>query len=220
MSFIPNIQIAGFSNFLHYPNNPSELLIKDLEGALLCAEGKDVHASVLQASYCAVDSYVKEIVNSSADIVIVFGQKASAKCVTLERQAKNLINGQTLDVCDFIPDREKIVSEDDLDERLCTSLDLERLEEQLQSTGPIVVSEDAGDYLCNYIYYLLLRSFKGQGKAVLFVHIPFFEEQLEDLEQKNISYNCVLPRDDIALMSQKIISYVVNEKMSNKGRLD
>ena len=49
-------------------------------------------------------------------------------------------------------------------------------------------SDDAGDYLCNYIYYSALRKFDGAGKQIGFLHVPPLdklplEHQLVELQQ-------------------------------------
>ena len=49
--------------------------------------------------------------------------------------------------------------------------------EQLNSLeGQVKVSQDAGDYLCNFIYYKSLELAAARKTSVLFVHIPSFKE--------------------------------------------
>jgi pyroglutamyl-peptidase len=40
----------------------------------------------------------------------------------------------------------------------------------------VAESDDAGRFICNYLYYLSLKQFKDAGRGVsLFVHVPSFE---------------------------------------------
>lgn len=73
---------------------------------------------------------------------------------------------------------------------------------------PIVISEDAGTSVCNYIYYKLLHGFnQNSGVRTLFMHIPFFEEQLPLLSGDELVFarEHVLPRNDV---KQTMVAFI------------
>ena len=55
----------------------------------------------------------------------------------------------------------------------CTSLDLDTMAMRLCRAGfPAMVSQDAGRYLCNFVYYLTLGWAAERNVPALFVHLP------------------------------------------------
>ena len=58
---------------------------------------------------------------------------------------------------------------------LQTSLPVEEITKSLTSMGhPVMPSDDAGRFVCNYVYYHSLRFAEEQGIKSLFVHVPPF----------------------------------------------
>lgn len=63
-------------------------------------------------------------------------------------------------------------------------IDLNILKEELKNKYNICVSNDAGDYICNYAYFNSLNSFEKHcpHALCLFVHIPSFDEINQDIQ--------------------------------------
>ncbi|MBT9317429.1 peptidase C15 [Leptothoe spongobia TAU-MAC 1115] len=55
------------------------------------------------------------------------------------------------------------------DQRLATPIDLQTL---IQKTIYTHISYDAGDFVCNRLYYRVLHHLQHQSAAALFVHVP------------------------------------------------
>ena len=55
------------------------------------------------------------------------------------------------------------------DERLKTQIDLQTLVDHTIHTH---ISDDAGDFVCNRLYYRVLRHLEHQRCAALFIHVP------------------------------------------------
>ncbi|MDV3350238.1 peptidase C15 [Leptolyngbyaceae cyanobacterium CCMR0082] len=55
------------------------------------------------------------------------------------------------------------------DNRLATPIDLKTL---IKNTIHTHISNDAGNFVCNRLYYRVLRHLKQQSAAALFVHVP------------------------------------------------
>ncbi|ONK61703.1 uncharacterized protein A4U43_C08F32690 [Asparagus officinalis] len=76
---------------------------------------------------------------------------------------------------------------DDLDAGriIWTSLPVGEITKSLTSMGyPVMPSDDAGRFVCNYVYYHSLRFAEHNGNRSLFVHVPLFmtideESQME-----------------------------------------
>jgi pyroglutamyl-peptidase len=58
-------------------------------------------------------------------------------------------------------------------DRRFTTVDLPQL---LQPTTDTVISHDAGRFVCNYLYYQVLRQLQAQSQLIpaIFVHVPLF----------------------------------------------
>ena len=64
-------------------------------------------------------------------------------------------------------------------------LNLEDLSEKLIEAGfDVKISNSAGDYLCNFIYYQSLQRSSGTKASVLFIHIPPFEKISKETQLK------------------------------------
>lgn len=56
-----------------------------------------------------------------------------------------------------------------------TSLPVEEMAKTLAKMGyEVTISDDAGRFVCNYVYYHSLRFAEHNGIKSLFVHVPLF----------------------------------------------
>lgn len=69
---------------------------------------------------------------------------------------------------------------------ICTTLPVDAMNEELARKGHnCVVSHTAGEYICNYIFYLSLMEGSSRGIPSLFIHVPTFA--VEDF-QKQVNF--------------------------------
>lgn len=179
--------ITGFGPFADVKENPSSQLASCFN--------RD-HA-VLEVSYNYVYEFWDALVKDGQyDTIICLGYSAKAPRLRLELFARNKV-GQTKDVrgetwsTDFIvhegpPCLGATIMPPDLIFAASALLDAKSLE---LSTNP-------GDYLCNFLYYLLLAGHPGQ---VGFVHIPSFEvvpieRQYETVAKLIVSAEAMTPK--------------------------
>ena len=67
-------------------------------------------------------------------------------------------------------------------------MDVESLVEALCEKGhKCEASTDAGDFICNYIYYQSLRMFHETEVDSIFVHVPSFKTVKKDKQEDFIS---------------------------------
>ncbi len=93
------------------------------------------------------------------------------------------VQPQVLVLCGMAETRSKLSVEVSAvvgDRRLSTSIDLETLVAGLAATE---ISQDAGRFVCNSLYYAMLSYIQTQSLACrcLFVHVPILAEQNRDL---------------------------------------
>lgn len=172
------VLVTGFGLFGDHGDNPSGPFAEAVADGLR-SRGIDASFELLEVTYARarqfVDSAVADAVAAAAraDAAIVAihcGLSASREAICLERYAHNC-RGDMADVAgacgpprleaDGPPARE-------------TGLGLGRLRELMgPGSPPVAVSRDAGDYVCNALYYAALGRLSSRpGDDALFVHIP------------------------------------------------
>jgi pyroglutamyl-peptidase len=107
------------------------------------------------------------IATFSPDLVIMLGQCPAGENIRLERFAINMMGSTKGDNDGYIPNEETIYNLQPL--ALQTPLFVKALAISCAKTGlPVVVSNSAGLYVCNRVYYeaLYLR------QRAIFVHVP------------------------------------------------
>jgi len=107
------------------------------------------------------------IATYSPDLVIMLGQCPAGENIRLERFAINMMDCTKSDNDGYIPNEETIYAHQPL--ALQTPLSVKALAMSCTETGlPVVVSNTAGLYVCNRVYYEALHL---QQRAI-FVHMP------------------------------------------------
>lgn len=172
----PRILVTGFSSFPGVPANPTEALI----GALALrpealAPFGEVRLEVLPVEYRAVPSRLAALGSAFApDIAVHFGVSAQAEAFAVEMLARNAVCVAKPDNSGFVP-LEPFVRQEA--EPLGSSLPVEAILAALRHAGlSAEVSDDAGDYLCNFLFYLSRGAHCPPFAPAMagFVHVPPF----------------------------------------------
>ena len=168
------IVVTGFGPFRGHDVNPSWEAVK----ALPAAWDDDQHRLVVEEIPVDYDFVLKEVPDKwsrhSPDFILHVGVSHLAEKLTLEKQANNS-GYMKPDVKDSYPPGNCCVAScQDVKKSSC--LDVEVLmadvnqdcaRENLKVEA--CVSEDAGNYLCDFVYFKSLHSLNGNS---LFVHVP------------------------------------------------
>lgn len=111
------------------------------------------------------------------DLVICVGQAGGREGISLERVAINVMDASIPDNAGERPIDVPIVSNGPVG--YWSSLPLKAIVDALGRRGlPASVSQTAGTYLCNQVFYGLMRSLaRRPGVRGGFVHVPFLPEQ-------------------------------------------
>ena len=161
------ILITSFGPFNNFKVNPSNLAMKLLREKMTDLEAQhDLYWRELGVSYDEVLQFEKEFLGIHLDLVLHLGVATNDSLMRLEIQAKNQRQGK--DVNGLDPTTDSII-ENQSD--IKTGMNIQILENICSKHPSIVrISNDAGAYLCNYIYYLSLSSNLADRNA-LFIHI-------------------------------------------------
>ena len=110
------------------------------------------------------------------DAVICVGQAGGRTAITPEMVAINLNDASIPDNAGVSHGGEAIVP--DGPAAYFTTLPVKRMAAAANAAGvPAAVSYTAGTYVCNNIFYHLMRTLDGSGVPGGFVHIPFCSDQ-------------------------------------------
>jgi len=106
-----------------------------------------------------------------ADTVVLLGEARARKSVTSELVAINLSHASIPDNAGAVPKDEPIAAGGAA--AYFTAFPARRLAEKINAEGVAAsLSYSAGAYVCNDLYYRLLRKFEGSGTRVIFIHVP------------------------------------------------
>ena len=122
----------------------------------------------LPVSWLKIESIIEEMLSNDLDYLFLIGEAGSYEEITVERTAHNICNGK--DNYDVIKDNEPIIVNGP--KAIKTKFDLKDIK--------YCISDDAGKYLCNYTYYLALS--KAKDTKVVFVHLPYIDNNLNELK--------------------------------------
>jgi pyroglutamyl-peptidase len=162
--------VTAFGSFSGVEDNPTEEL---LQSDLASSFNGEIIKSVLPVDYKVCSDWFAENIDDNVDCLVHLGVAVNRSENSLEKVAVNRCGTQA-DINGVINSPKISPSGKDFYE---TELDLQLLIRQLNSSaGQVKVSQDAGDYLCNFIYYKSLEMAASLKTSVLFVHIPPFEK--------------------------------------------
>lgn len=178
------VLVTGFGPFLDAAHNPSGELALRLTGGP--PEGLDVLGRILPVSFTHAPPALAEALGD----VGARGPRAllglglhRGEGFRLERRARARLGSQKPDAEGAYAHDQQPLGERDLE----TTLDLEALRAALAEVtdAEVRVSDDAGGYLCERVYYDLLAAGEGLGIPALFLHVPS-AERVEMKEQERV----------------------------------
>ena len=160
------ILVTGFGPFGSYKTNPTESLVKRFKGPLVIGN------HVFPTSYDSVrDELPALLARTNPDAVVAFGLAPRATVIRLEGTAHNMSTSRSVDV------NGKTWSgpvDESAPEELPSTLPLNSIALALDDRGLAYEnSNNAGGYVCNYLFYLLQQSARNQGiKVSGLIHLP------------------------------------------------
>jgi pyroglutamyl-peptidase len=167
------ILVTGFGPFPGMPENPSAQLVMTLAQPRI-AKAFNLEARILPTKFSeAGPALARAIAEVRPDIVVCFGVASKTDTIRVERAAWNVVDPVKQDEAGHRHKGNKVRA--DGPEGYGTTLPVPDIVADLTRAGFMAGgSNDAGDYLCNYIFYQLMHDIAtcGQKRMGGFVHIP------------------------------------------------
>ncbi|KAI3891725.1 hypothetical protein MKW92_000565 [Papaver armeniacum] len=186
------IHVTGFKRFHGVAENPTETIVCNLEQYLkrkgspkgfilgscdvLETAGEGAVAPLYLTLKSAVKSLDSESSNIGKTIWLHFGVNSGATKFAIENQAVNEATFPCPDEMGWKPQNVPIVPTDgDTSKTRETALPVDEIIAALTKMGyEVTKSNDAGRFVCNYVYYHSLRFAEENKIKPLFVHVPPF----------------------------------------------
>lgn len=186
------VHITGFKKFHGVSENPTETIVNKLTEymnkkglpkglvigscGILDTAGQGALVPLYQTLQSAISDKESESLSSSKVIWLHFGVNSGATKFAIERQAVNEATFRCPDEMGWKPQKVPIVPSDGGILRLReTTLPVEEITKALAKKGyDVMTSDDAGRFVCNYVYYHSLRFAEQNKIKSLFVHVPLF----------------------------------------------
>jgi pyroglutamyl-peptidase len=176
------VLLTAFEPFGGESLNPSQEVARVLQGVTF--EGISLETCVLPVErFRAIDQTLEAMKRFTPDVVVMLGEAGRRPGITLETVAVNLDDYQIPDAAGQQPRGEPIVVSGPL--KLYATLSVEVLVDRLAKAGfPAALSSDAGRYLCNRLFYVVLHTIAQAGVHTQagFIHLPYLPQQTLSLE--------------------------------------
>ncbi|MGE7717260.1 pyroglutamyl-peptidase I [Priestia megaterium] len=169
------VLLTGFEPFEGESINPSLEAVKSLDDVVV--EGYHIIAkslpTVFGESIAKLHTYIEEI---SPSIVICVGQAGGREGITVERVAINIDDARIPDNIGQQPIDRPIIENGPA--AYFSTLPIKAAVENLRQAGiPSSVSQTAGTFVCNHVFYGLMNMIQNCCIKGGFVHIPYLPEQ-------------------------------------------
>jgi pyroglutamyl-peptidase len=173
---VKRVLVTGFEPFAGSAANPSQRLVEEL--AARPPAGVELATAVLPVSYARAAGELRAAVNAAEpDVVVAFGQADGRAGISVERFALNLDDAANVD-------NEGASSASPVEPggpaAYRSTLPVDEIVAALRAAGiPAAASRDAGGFLCNHVFYTLMRVLEQERPASSggFVHVPLLPEQ-------------------------------------------
>ncbi len=176
------VLLTGFEPFNGAAINPSWEAVRALDG--WSGPGFAVVARQLPCVFgTALDVLRESIAGVKPDIVIAVGQAGGRSEISLERVAINVDDASIRDNAGNQPVDTPVAA--DGPAAYFTTLPVKAIVKALRLRGfPSGVSQTAGTFVCNHVFYGLMHQTVGQSVKAGFIHVPFLPEQAADRPER------------------------------------
>jgi pyroglutamyl-peptidase len=172
---VVRILVTGFEPFGGQSLNPSWEVARALHGWTL--EGAQITSVQLPCVFAqALPALQQALAQHRPDIVLALGQ-AEGRCdFSVERVAINVMDARIADNAGAQPIDVPVITGGPA--AYFSTLPIKTLVAGLKAAGfPASVSQTAGTFVCNQVFYALQHTLAGLGVHSGFVHLPLLPEQ-------------------------------------------
>jgi pyroglutamyl-peptidase len=172
------ILVTGFEPFGGIPENPSQAVIEALACSPVQRRARLV-TEILPTEFRAAGERIVTLIREHRPRAVVsLGLAASAAAIRLERHALNLNDARRPDNAGDLASGRLIDPDGPIG--YWSTLPLDEMLRTLKDRNiPSVISNHAGAYVCNHVFYTARHEIErlGTGTPSGFVHLPLMSEQ-------------------------------------------
>ncbi|GER67749.1 pyrrolidone-carboxylate peptidase [Weizmannia acidilactici] len=207
------VLLTGFEPFGGDKLNPALEAIKQLDGRNI--EGiRIVTQQVPTVFYESIRTVTEAIDRHQPDVVICVGQAGGRAQITPERVAINIDDAR-------IPDNKQqqpvdVPIEADGPAAYWSTLPIKMIVSRLREAGiPSAVSNSAGTFVCNHLFYGVLHYLEKNKKKVRagFIHIPYIPEQTTENGDPSMALDTIVK----ALEIVAVVSATTEKDIAETG---
>lgn len=171
------ILLMGFEPFDQDVLNPSWEAVRRLEGVKL-SDDVQIVARLLPCAFATVgEALIQLIAELRPVMVIATGLGPGRSDITVERIAINVNDARIPDNLGEQPIDRPVVS--DGPAAYFSTLPIKAMVKAVREAGVAAsVSQTAGTFVCNQVFYLLQHALLGSGVRSGFIHVPYLPEQV------------------------------------------
>ena len=171
----PRILLTGFEPFGGESVNPSWLVAQHLAGVHMA--GAHLQAVQLPCVFgLSAQLLAQALAQHQPDVVLALGLAQGREGISIERVAINVDDARIPDNAGQQPIDTPVVPGGPA--AYFSTLPIKRLSQGLQQAGhPVHISQTAGTFVCNHVFYALQHHLHGQRVMSGFVHLPALPEQ-------------------------------------------
>jgi pyroglutamyl-peptidase len=194
------VLVTGFGPFGGEPINPALEAVKKLDKRVLAAHELVTRELpvVRQDSIDAIIKYIREL---DPVLVVAIGQAGGRLEITPERVAINLDDYRIADNAGHKPVDESVVARAPV--AYWSTLPIKAMVKEMKDKGiPAGVSNSAGTFVCNHLFYGLMHylATEGNKRRGGFIHIPYLPEQAARLgNQPSVGLDTIVRGLEIAI---------------------
>ena len=182
------ILVSGFKPFLGQSLNPSEKI-----AAELAVQFEDVKCVILPVEFKKSFTVLRDAIEvEKPDFLIMLGQASGRKKISLEKIALNWNQSKDADEAGFKPLPGPIIENSAL--ALMSLFPADLIYDKLCDEFPtsLEISFSAGTYVCNELYYQVLKNFDAAVMKSVFIHLPLIAEQVPINDKPFMQYELQL----------------------------
>lgn len=172
---MPRALVTGFDPFGGEAVNPSQRIAQALDGEVVA--GHRIVGAILPTEFGAAPAALEELIaRHRPALVLALGQAGGREGISLERVAVNLIDARIPDNAGSQPVDMPIV--ENAANAYFSTLPIKAMLQRLRDAGiPASLSQTAGTFVCNQVFYALMHVLRRRRARGGFVHVPYLPEQ-------------------------------------------
>lgn len=194
------VLLTGFEPFDKDLVNPSWEAVRQLDGVQLAPDVQIVARRLPCAFATAGECLTRLIDELRPAMVIATGLGPGRSTLSIERVAINVNDARIPDNLGEQPVDTAVIA--DGPAAYFTTLPIKAMVKAVREAGIAAsVSQTAGTFVCNQVFYLLQHALAGSGVRSGFIHVPFLPEQVAGSQQPSMALGIMVAGLQVALLA-------------------